>query len=85
MDQIIAIEAEHITTTAKNKEKANQAADKGRYSFISRILKDRWAALLIGVHQSMIVQAELNMVEEEEDPGVYLLPNIYDQFGGYDY
>ena len=82
MDQIIAIEAEPIVTAGKNKEHAKQAADKGRYSFISRILKDRWAALLICAHQAMIVQAEMNMVTEDEDPGVIVLPSIYDPFGG---
>jgi hypothetical protein len=89
MEQIIGIEAVPISET-KNKEAAKQAADKGRYKFTSRILKDRWAALLIGVHQAIITQAEMNIYEEEEDPGVLLLPSIYnsgdyDPYGGYSY
>lgn len=70
-NQIISIEAEPIA--AKNSKNGKQAADKGRYSFTSRILKDRWAALLIGVHQALILQAQLNYKEEDEDPGIVII------------
>lgn len=83
MDQIIAIEATPISTN-KNKEAAKQAADKGRYSFTSRVRKDRWAALLIAVWEAIMIQAEMNMPEEDEDPGIIIIPSIYgDNFGGY--
>lgn len=82
LDQIVAIEATAISSIkGATREQTKQAADKGRFTFTSRILKDRWASLLIGVWHAIILQAEMNLPEEESEAEIAIIPNIYDQWG----
>lgn len=78
MRQVVAVEAEPLGVNKDGRE-SKSASNLGRYSFTSKDKKDRWAALLIAAWEASIIQASMNLPEEDdESSNILILPSLFD-------
>lgn len=89
-EQVMAVDATPVGENKNLKEGKYKVSDKGKFSFSSRIKKDRYSALLIGVWEAVKLQTELNIADEPEEIAMVEINNIFsmgqvqNQFFGHD-